>query len=136
MWRIAVIGWQSPPRWTLPGRTCTPTWSEPRRWRKRSQPIPVVGANVERSNTPLVPIGLGTVTRFNTATIGAQIAGLMTSVDFQEGQFVKKGDLLAEIDPRTIRLSSVQLEREPSRPRQRPLMRTESDRVAKPRVNR
>jgi multidrug efflux system membrane fusion protein len=45
--------------------------------------------------TKILPLGL------NTATIRSQITGLLISVDFQEGQFVKKGDLLAKIDPRT-----------------------------------
>jgi hypothetical protein len=45
--------------------------------------------------------GLGTVTALNTAAVRSQITGLLVSVDFKEGQLVKKGDLLAQIDPRT-----------------------------------
>ena len=65
------------------------------------RPIPVIAATVEKRDTPIVLTGLGTVTPLNTATIHSQITGLITSVDFKEGQFVHKGDLLAQIDPRT-----------------------------------
>jgi len=74
------------------------------------QPIPVIAATVERRDMPIVLTGLGTVTPFNTATVRSQVMGLITSVDFQEGQFVKKGDLLAEIDPRTYQAQLDQAE--------------------------
>lgn len=74
------------------------------------QPIPVVAATVERTDAPLVLTGLGTVAPLNTATVRSQITGLVTSVDFQEGQFVKKGDLLAQIDPRTYQAQLDQAE--------------------------
>lgn len=44
--------------------------------------------------------GLGTVTPINTAIIRTQVQGTLQSVDFIEGQEVKRGDLLAKIDPR------------------------------------
>jgi multidrug efflux system membrane fusion protein len=65
------------------------------------QPIPVVATNVQQHDVPIILTGLGTVTALNTATIHSQITGLLVSVDFREGQSVKKGDLLAQIDPRT-----------------------------------
>jgi len=43
---------------------------------------------------------LGTVTSLATVTIRSQISGYLMKIDFKEGQDVKKGDLLAEIDPR------------------------------------
>ena len=50
---------------------------------------------------PIVLTGLGTVTALNTATVRSQITGLLVSVDYKEGQSVKKGDVLAQIDPRS-----------------------------------
>ena len=64
-------------------------------------PVPVIAATVQQRDVPIILTGLGTVTALNTATIRSQIAGLLISVDFREGQPVKKGDLLAQIDPRT-----------------------------------
>jgi membrane fusion protein, multidrug efflux system len=66
------------------------------------QPIPVIAMTVQQHDVPIVLTGLGTVTALNTATIQSQVTGQLTSVDFKEGQFVKKGDLLAQIDPRTF----------------------------------
>jgi membrane fusion protein, multidrug efflux system len=65
------------------------------------QPVPVIAAKVRQHDVPIILTGLGTVTALNTATIRSQITGLLISVNFQEGQSVKKGDLLAQIDPRT-----------------------------------
>ena len=66
------------------------------------QPIPVIATTVQQRDVPIVLTGLGTVTALNTATVQSQVTGLLVSVDFKEGQFVKKGDLLAQIDPRTF----------------------------------
>lgn len=65
------------------------------------EPIPVIATNVQQHDVPIILTGLGTVTALNTATIHSQITGLLVSVDFREGQSVKKGDLIAQIDPRT-----------------------------------
>jgi len=65
------------------------------------QAVPVVAAKVQQHDVPIILTGLGTVTALNTATIHSQITGLLVSVDFREGQPVGKGDLLAQIDPRT-----------------------------------
>jgi multidrug efflux system membrane fusion protein len=74
------------------------------------QPVPVIATTVQRHDVPIVLTGLGTVTALNTATIRSQITGLLISVDFQEGQSVKKGDLLARIDPRTFQAQLDQTE--------------------------
>ena len=65
------------------------------------QAIPVIATTVQQHDVPIVLTGLGTVSALNTATIQSQVTGELVSVDFKEGQFVKKGDLLAQIDPRT-----------------------------------
>ena len=59
---------------------------------------------------PILLTGLGTVTALNTATVGSQVTGLLISVDFHEGQLVKKDELLAQIDPRTYQAQVDQAE--------------------------
>jgi multidrug efflux pump subunit AcrA (membrane-fusion protein) len=63
-------------------------------------PVPVTAAKVQQHDVPIVLEGLGTVTPLNTATIRSQVQGTLESVDFVEGQEVKRGDVLAKIDPR------------------------------------
>jgi multidrug efflux system membrane fusion protein len=65
-------------------------------------PIPVVTAIVQQQDVPIILTGLGIVQGLNTATIHTQVTGILERVDFTEGQFVKQGDVLANIDPRTF----------------------------------
>jgi multidrug efflux system membrane fusion protein len=62
--------------------------------------IPIMAASVTRGDIDVVIDGLGTVTALNTATVKSRVDGLLVSVPFHEGQMVKKGEVLAEIDPR------------------------------------
>src|SRR5579863_3033613 len=63
-------------------------------------PQTVRAATVARGQMPIVIDALGTVTPLATVTIRTQIAGKLMSVGFKEGQIVKVGDFLAQIDPR------------------------------------
>ena len=63
-------------------------------------PVPVVTAVVQQHDVPIILSGLGTVQALNTATIRSQVTGLLQTVDFVEGQQVRRGDVLAQIDPR------------------------------------
>jgi membrane fusion protein, multidrug efflux system len=65
-----------------------------------ASPVPVVSAQVQQHDEPIVLSGLGTVAALNTASIQSQVTGVLEQVHFTEGQTVKKGDILAKIDPR------------------------------------
>jgi multidrug efflux system membrane fusion protein len=57
-------------------------------------------AKVAPSDMQVTDAGLGTVTSLATVTVQTQISGVLQQIGFQEGQIVKKGDFLAQIDPR------------------------------------
>jgi multidrug efflux system membrane fusion protein len=62
--------------------------------------VPVVAGTVASSDVPIYLRGVGTVIAYNTTVVRSQIQGQLTRIAFTEGQTVKAGDLLAEIDPR------------------------------------
>ncbi len=76
----------------------------------RSGPPPqtVRVAPVTLGNMPITLDALGTVTPFETVTIRTQIAGTLMELGFTEGQMVKKGDFLAQIDPRPYQAALAQ----------------------------
>jgi multidrug efflux system membrane fusion protein len=62
-------------------------------------PVPVVGGTVTSHDVPIYLRGVGTVIAYNTVIVRSQIQGQITQIAFTEGQSVKAGDLLAQIDP-------------------------------------
>jgi len=62
--------------------------------------IPVVATPVQKRDVPIYLDGLGNVTAFRTVTVRSQVDGRLDQVLFKEGQQVRKGELLARIDPR------------------------------------
>src|SRR5271167_1638096 len=73
-------------------------------------PVPVGVATVQKGDMPVTLTGLGTVTPLATVTVKTQINGYLTQVAFQEGQMVKQGDFLAQIDPRPYQVALEQAE--------------------------
>ena len=67
---------------------------------RSSVPMSIVPEVVGKGDIGINLNALGTVTSLATVTIRTQISGYLMKVDFKEGDDVKKGDLLAEIDPR------------------------------------
>lgn len=64
--------------------------------------VQVDAALVTRSNVPVYLDGLGTIQAFYTVKVTARVDGELTKVAFTEGQQVKRGQLLAQIDPRPL----------------------------------
>jgi multidrug efflux system membrane fusion protein len=65
-----------------------------------ARPIPVVVAAVQQKDVPIYLEGLGYATPLYTTTVKTQVDGRLDQVFFKEGQKVKKGELIAQIDPR------------------------------------
>nr|WP_057927822.1 MdtA/MuxA family multidrug efflux RND transporter periplasmic adaptor subunit [Burkholderia ambifaria] len=68
-------------------------------------PQPVSVATATQGEMPIVLSALGTVTPLASVTVKTQLSGYLQSVAFQEGQIVKKGDVLAQIDPRPYQVA-------------------------------
>jgi len=69
--------------------------------------VPVVVATATKGDLQVFLNGLGNVTAFNTVTVRSRVDGQIVKINFTEGQYVKEGDSLVEIDPRPYQ---VQLE--------------------------
>src|SRR6185437_5568614 len=77
-----------------------PAHASPERDATSAAAVAVSTAVVQRQNVPVYLQGLGTVQAFYTVKVTAQVNGQLTSVAFHEGDQVKRGQLLAQIDPR------------------------------------
>jgi membrane fusion protein, multidrug efflux system len=65
-----------------------------------NSPVPVLAALATVEDVPIILRGLGAVTAFNTVAVRSRVEGNITRINFSEGQEVKAGDLLIELDAR------------------------------------
>jgi multidrug efflux system membrane fusion protein len=84
------------------------TASQPRGGGRNAAPMSIVSAVVSKGNIGISINALGTVTSLATVTIKTQISGYLSNIVFKEGQDVKKGDPLAEIDPQPYQAALAQ----------------------------
>lgn len=74
------------------------------------RPQPVTAVTTKKADLDVYLRALGTVIPTNTVTVKSQVGGQLMSLHFKEGQVVKKGDLLAQIDPRPFQVQLMQAE--------------------------
>ena len=70
-----------------------------------NMPVPVRIATATQQDIDIYLKSLGTVTAYNTVTVRSRVSGELVDVAFQEGQRVKAGDLLAQVDPRAFQVA-------------------------------
>jgi membrane fusion protein, multidrug efflux system len=84
------------------------TRSETAQQTKPQTPIPVTFATVGLSDFPIYLDGLGTVQPYDTVTVRSRVDGEVVKVAFKQGQMVKEGDVLVQIDPRPYQAALAQ----------------------------
>ena len=72
--------------------------------------IPVVATQAKLGDLPHYLSAIGTVTPISTVTVQSRVAGQIMEVDFREGQIIRQGQLLVQIDPRPYRVQLEQAE--------------------------
>jgi membrane fusion protein, multidrug efflux system len=82
-----------------------------------SKPIPVLVAKPSQRDVNVYLDALGTVTPRNTVTVKTRVDGQLLSVSFSEGQMIKAGELLAQIDPKPFEVQLSQMDGQLSKDR-------------------
>lgn len=70
--------------------------------RAANRPVTIAATAARRGDIPIYMRGLGNVVAYNTVNVKPRVDGPIVKVNFQEGQFVRQGEVLVEIDPRTF----------------------------------
>jgi membrane fusion protein, multidrug efflux system len=74
------------------------------------RPVPVLTATAQTKDVGVYLTGLGTVVPLSTVTVKSRVDGQLLRIAFQEGQMVRAGQLLAELDPRPFQVQLMQAE--------------------------
>ena len=104
---LAALGWLA---WSLTHQPAagSANGGGPGRGRGGTPATTVGVAGAERADIPVLLEALGTVTPAATVTVKSQVSGVLQQVMFREGQMVKAGQLLAQIDPRPFEMALMQ----------------------------
>src|SRR5207244_879574 len=105
---IAVLAWAMKPAGQTGGGRSGPGGFA--RGAGGERPVPVRAVAATTGTVDVTVDALGTVAALNTATIHSRVDGPLLKVPFREGQLVKGGDLLAQIDPSTFQAALDQAE--------------------------
>lgn len=73
-----------------------------------SKPVPVRTVSVQQQNLQLEIKAIGTVIPAHTVNVQSQVSGVLQQIYFKEGQWVKKGELLAQLDPAPFQVALAQ----------------------------
>ncbi|CAM9114029.1 efflux RND transporter periplasmic adaptor subunit [Acinetobacter bereziniae] len=73
-----------------------------------SKPVPVRTVSVQQQNLQLEIKAIGTVIPAHTVNVQSQVSGVLQQIYFKEGQWVKKGELLAQLDPAAFQVALAQ----------------------------
>lgn len=109
LWLIAFVVLAAAGYWGLTKWQAQSAAAKPPR-DAASASVPVAVAQAQKGEIPVYLNGLGSVTPFNTVTVRSRIDGQLLRVTFQEGQFVRQGEMLAEIDPKPYQVQLEQAE--------------------------
>lgn len=90
--------------WFVRRRSEKPAAGAPGPAQAQSRPVPVVAGSVARRDVPIYLEGLGNVIAYKTVSVKTQVDGVLDQVLFREGQAVRRGDVLAQIDPRPFQI--------------------------------
>ena len=104
---LLIVGAVAAAAWWFHRKTAA---ASPAGGRGANAAVPVVAASARQGNLDIYLTGLGSVTPFNTVTIRSRVDGQIDTVAFTEGQHVKAGDLLVQIDPRPYQVMLEQAE--------------------------
>ncbi len=108
LWGLVILALIGTVAWVIFRPQVAPAVRMGRHGPGGAAPVPVMAAAAEKGDIAISLNALGTVTPLANVTVKTQIAGQLTEVAFQEGQRVKAGDFLAQVDPRPYQLSLTQ----------------------------
>jgi multidrug efflux system membrane fusion protein len=101
IWLVVILAFVGVFWWVLRGRQTATR-------RAVTAPVTIMTATAAQGDMPVYLDAIGTVTPVYTNSIASQVAGQVVAVRYKEGQLVRKGDPLIDIDPRPFRATLLQ----------------------------